>query len=119
MLVTQQKEQKGMFILDPMVSTVPPYMDYLTSIGGYGGMSWVGKSVGTLGPIPRGSNASMPLSVGVSQMELEAPPRYLRKCLPYAHMCLTQMEWYMKLMWHVPTDFLDVVAMRMEVGSSS
>ena len=52
-------------------------------------------------------------------MKLEAPPQYSGKRQPGAQVWLTQMEQYMRLMRYTPTDWLDVVAMRVEGAASS
>ena len=53
------------------------------------------------------------------QIKIAAPPRYSRKRQPGVHVWLTQMERYMRLMWYVPSDWLDIMAMRMEGATSS
>lgn len=63
------KKEKGKFILDHMVRIVSPYVDYTASLGE--NISLVRKS---LGSISRGSTALVPLTAGISQMKLEAPP---------------------------------------------
>ena len=52
-------------------------------------------------------------------MKLEAPPQYSGKRQLGARVWLTQMERYMRLMHYAPTDWLDVVAMRVEGATSS
>ena len=52
-------------------------------------------------------------------MKLEAPLRYSGKKQLGARVWLTQMERYMKLMRYAPTNWLDVVAMRVEGAASS
>ena len=47
-------------------------------------------------------------------MKLEAPPRYSGKKQPSVRTWLSQMEQYMRLMKYVPTDWLDVMAMRVD-----
>ena len=79
-------------------------------------VSLVGKSTGTLEAT---SGSFVPQSAGVGQMKLEAPPRYSGKRQPGAQVWLTQMERYMKLMRYAPTNWLDVVAMRVEGAVSS
>ena len=65
------------------------------------------------------SGGFAPHTAGVGQMKLEAPPRYSGKRQPGARVWLTQMERYMRLMRYAPTDWLDVVAMRVEGAASS
>ena len=55
-----------------------------------------------------------PEAVGVGQMKLEAPPQYSGKRQPGVRVWLIQMKRYMRLMLYVPTNWLDVVAMRVE-----
>ena len=52
-------------------------------------------------------------------MKLEAPPRYSGKRQPRVRVWLIQMEHYIKLMHCTPSDWLDVVAMRLEGVASS
>ena len=79
-------------------------------------VSLVGKSTGT----PEATSGGfVPQSVGVGQMKLEAPPRYSGKRQPRARVWLTQMERYMKLMHYAATNWLGVVAMRVEGVVSS
>ena len=79
-------------------------------------VSLVGKSTG----MPEAtSGVFVPQTTGVVQMKLETPPRYSSKRQPGARVWLTQMERYMKLMCYAPTDWLDVVAMRVEGAASS
>ena len=61
----------------------------------------------------------MPHTIGVDQMQLEAPPRYSGKKQLSAWTWLSQMERYMQLMKYAPTDWLDVVAMRVDGAASS
>lgn len=75
--------------------------------------------MGMSGPIPGGSTISAPLIAGLGQMKLESPPQYSRKRQPGVRVWLTQMERYMKLMRYAPTDWLDVIAMRVESVASS
>ena len=79
-------------------------------------VSLVGKSTGMPGTT---SGGFAPQIAGVGQMKLEAPPQYSGKRQPGARVWLTQMERYMKLMRYAPTDWLDVVAMRVEGAASS
>ena len=52
-------------------------------------------------------------------MKLEAPLQYSGKKQLGARVWLTQMERYMQLMHYAPTNWLDVVAMRVEGAASS
>ena len=79
-------------------------------------LSLVGKSMG----MPTATSGGfVPQIAGVGQMKLEAPPRYSDKRQPRVRVWLTQMERYMRLMHYAPTDWLDVVAMRVEDTASS
>ena len=51
-------------------------------------------------------------------MKIGTPPRYSRK-RPGVCMWLTQMECYMKVMKYSPSDWLDIVDMRVEGAASS
>ena len=53
------------------------------------------------------------------QVKIEAPPRYSGKRQPSVRVWLTQMERYMRLMRYSPSDWLDIVAMRVEGAASS
>ena len=53
------------------------------------------------------------------QVKIETPPRYSGKRQPSVRVWLTQMEWYMRLMRYSPSDWLDIVAMRVEGAASS
>ena len=79
-------------------------------------VSLVGKST----VLPETTSGGFaPHTAGVGQMKLEAPPQYSGKRQPGARVWLTQMERYMRLMRYAPTDWLDVVAMRVEGAASS
>ena len=65
------------------------------------------------------SGGFAPQTTRVGQMKLEAPPRYSGKRQPGARVWLTQMERYMWLMHYAPTNWFDVVAIRVEGGASS
>ena len=52
-------------------------------------------------------------------MKLEAPPRYSGKRQPGVRVWLAQMQRYMRLMRYDPSDWLDVVAMRVDGAASS
>ena len=52
-------------------------------------------------------------------MKLEALPQYLGKRHPGLRVWLTQIERYMRLMRYAPTDWFDVVAMRVEGAMNS
>ena len=68
------------------------------------------------GPSPGGFT---PHTAGVGQMKLETPPRYSGKKQPSVRTWLSQMERYMRLMKYAPTDWLDVVAMRVDGAANS
>ena len=108
--------QKGKFTLDPMMKTAAPHVDYSASVDKGIGISLVGKSSG---PTPGGSMLSLPQTAGVGQMKLEAPPRYSGKRQPGVRVWLAQMQRYMRLMRYDPSDWLDVVAMRVDGAASS
>ena len=52
-------------------------------------------------------------------MKLEAQPRYSSKRQLGAQIWLIQMEQYMRLICYAPTDWLDIVAIRVEGVASS
>ena len=108
------KEKGGDFILDPMVAKGAVPQDYSASVSDT--VSLVGKEPMMGGPSPGGF---MPHTAGVGQMKLEAPPRYSGKKQPSVRTWLSQMERYMRLMKYAPTDWLDVVAMRVDGATSS
>ena len=62
---------------------------------------------------------SVPLTTVGGQVKIEAPPRYIGKKQPGVHTWLTQIEQYMKLMKYSPSDWLDIVAMRVDGVTSS
>ena len=109
-----QKGEKGELSMGPMVTSGEQSKDY--SAPTEESVSLVGKSTGM--PVTT-SGGFTPHTAGVGQMKLEAPPRYSGKRQPGARVWLTQMERYMRLMHYAPTDWLDVVAMRVEGTASS
>ena len=58
----------------------------------------------------------VPLIAASDQVNIEAPPRYSGKRQSSVRIWLTQMERYMR---YSPSDWLDIVAMRVEGGASS
>ena len=56
---------------------------------------------------------------GVGQMKLDTPPRYSSGRRPGVRVWLSQMERYMRLMRYPTTDWLDIVAMRVDGAASS
>ena len=108
-----QKEEKGELSMGPMVTS-----GWVEGLLGPAeeSVSLVGKSTGMPATT---SGGFAPHTAGVGQMKLEAPPRYSGKRQPGARVWLTQMERYMRLMRYAPTDWLDVVAMRVEGAASS
>lgn len=64
-------------MLDPVKGTAPPHVDYSATIDKDTRISLVGKSTTLARPTPGGS--TIPQTVGVGQMKLEAPPRYSGK----------------------------------------
>ena len=112
---TGAKEEKGeVFISDSMVTKRTAPLDYSESVSNT--VSLVGKGPMMTGPAPGGFT---PHAAGVGQMKLEAPPRYSGKKQPSVRTWLSQMERYMRLMKYEPTDWLDVVAMRVDGAASS
>ena len=107
-------EKGGDFILDPMTSKLSAPVDYSATTSDT--VSLVGKGPVMSGPSPGGF---IPQTAGVGQMKLEAPPRYSGKKQPSVRTWLSQMERYMRLMKYAPTDWLDVVAMRVDGAASS
>ena len=105
---------KGELSMGPMISSAWTSKDYSVPVEEF--VSLVGKSTGMPGTT---SGGFAPQTTGVGQMKLEAPPQYSGKRQPGARVWLTQMERYMKLMRYAPTDWLDVVAMRVEGAVSS
>ena len=108
------KEEKGELSMGLMVTSGEKSKDY--SVPAEESVSLVGKSTGMPATT---SGGFAPHTAGVGQMKLEAPPRYLGKRRPGARVWPTQMERYMRLMHYTPTDWLDVVAMRVEGAASS
>ena len=109
-----KEEKGGDFILDPMTSKMSAPMEYLDTTSDT--MFLVCKGLGMSGPSLGGF---IPQTSGVGQMKLEAPPRYSGKKQPSVRTWLSQMEQYMRLMKYTPTDWLDVVAMRVDGVASS
>ena len=66
-----------------------------------------------------GGTGGAAVSVGVGQMKLDAPPRYGGGRRPGVRVWLSHMERYMRLMKFPPSDWLDIVAMRVEGAASS
>ena len=106
--------EKGKF-LDPMVGVSPPHMDFTASVSG-ADVSLVGQPADTAATSAGGST---PLAVAGGHIKIEAPPRYSGKRQPSVRVWLTQMERYMRLMRYSPSDWLDIVAMRVEGATSS
>ena len=107
---------KEKFILDPMVGTTPPHVDYTVSWSGGDDVSLVEKPPNVATTSAGGSAA---LIAAGGQVNIEAPPRYSGKRQPGVRIWLTQMECYMRLMKYSPSDWLDIVAMRVEGATSS
>ena len=107
-------EEKGKF-LDPMVGSPPPHVDFTASVSGED-VSLVDKPADVA---TTSAGGSAPLTTTGGQVKIEAPPRYSGKRQPSVHAWLTQMERYMRLMRYSPSDWLDIVAMRVEGASSS
>ena len=98
---------KGKF-LDPMVESPPPYMDFMASVSGED-IPLVDKPADVATASARGS---APLAAIGEYVRIEAPPRYSGKRQPNVYVWLTQMERYMRLIKYSPSDWLDIVAMR-------
>ena len=113
-VLVPQKEEKGELSLGPMVTPGWETKDY--SAPAEESVSLVGKSTGMPATT---SGGFAPHTAGVGQMKLEAPPRYSGIRQLGIRFWLTQMERYMRLMSYTPTDWLDVVAMRVEGAASS
>ena len=114
MALVPEKEEKGELSLGPMVTSGWKSKDYSAPVEE--SVSLVGKST----VLPETTSGGFaPHTTGVGQMKLEAPPQYSGKRQPGARVWLTQMERYMRLMRYAPTDWLDVVAMRVEGAASS
>ena len=107
-------EEKGKF-LDPMVGSLPPHMDFTASVSGED-VSLVGKSADMA---TTSAGGSTPLTAAGGHIKLEAPPRYSGKRQPGVRVWLTQMERYIRLMRYSPSDWLDIVAMRVEGAANS
>ena len=107
-------EEKGKF-LDPMVGSPPPHVDFTASVSGED-VSLVDKPVDVA---TTSAGGSAPLTAAGGQVKIEAPPRYSGKRQPSVRVWLTQMERYMRLMRYSPSDWLDIVAMRVEGAASS
>ena len=106
--------EKGKF-LDLMVGPPPPHVDFIVFVSGED-VSLVDKPVDVA---MTSAGGSAPLTIACGQVKIEAPPRYSKKRQPSFHVWLTQMERYMRLMWYSPSDWLDIVAMRVEGVASS
>ena len=65
------------------------------------------------------AGGSAPLTAAGGQVKMEAPPRYSGKRQLGVRGWLTQMECYMRLMEYSPSDWLDIVAIRVEGAASS
>ena len=105
---------KGKF-LNPMVGSPPPYVDFTASMSGED-VSLVDKPV-DVAMISVGG--LVPLTTVGGQVKIEAPPRYSGKRQLGVHVRLTQMKQYMRLMKYTPSDWLDIVAMRVEGAANS
>ena len=85
---------KGKFILDPMIGSTPPHMDF-TALWSGDDVSLVDKPVDVA---TTSAGGSAPLTAADDQMKIEAPPRYSGKRQPGVCAWLTQIERYMRLM---------------------
>ena len=108
------KAEKGELLMGPMVMSGWKSKDY--SVPVEESVSLVGKSTG----MPETTSGGFaPQTVGVGRMKLEAPLQYSGKRQLGARVWLTRMERYMRLMHYAPSNWLDVVAMRVEGAASS
>ena len=107
-------EKKGKF-LNPMVGSSPPHVDFAASVSGED-VSLVDKPADMA---TTSTGGSTPLTTIGGQRKLEVPPRYSRKRQAGVRVWLTQMEQYMWLMQYSLSDWLDIVAMRVEGAASS
>ena len=98
-----------------MVGSPPPWVDFTASVSGEDA-SLVDKPADVAATFAGGS---VPLTATSGQVKIEAPPRYSGKRQPSVRVWLTQMEQYMWLMRYSPSDWLDIVAMRVEGAASS
>ena len=78
-----------------------------------------GPGVGTSYSAGGAGGPSGVAGTGVGQMKLDAPPRYAGGRRPRARVWVAQMERYMRLMRYAETDWLDVIAMRVDGAASS
>ena len=106
--------EKGKF-LDPMVGSPPPYVDFTASVSEEN-VSLVDKPVHVA---TTSTGGFVLLTAADGQVKIEPPPRSSGKRQLGVHVWLTQMEWYMRLMKYTPSDWLDIVAMRVEGAASS
>ena len=107
-------KEKGKF-LDPMIGSPPPHADFTASMSGED-VSLVDKPADVA---TTSTGGSAPLTATSGRVKIEAPPRYAGKRQPSVRVWLTQMERYMRLMRYSPSDWLDIVAMRVEGAASS
>ena len=110
--MANQIEQKGKLTMDLVVESLWRSKEYSTPA------EEIASLVGTSVDMPT-SRGFVPQIVGVGQMKLEAPPQYLGKRHPRVRVWLTQVERYMSLMHYAPTNWLHVIAMRVEGAMSS
>ena len=101
--------------LDPMVGSLALYVNFMASVNGED-VSLVDKPANMA---TTSTGGSAPLTASGGQVKIEAPPRYSGKRQPSVCIWLTQMERYMRLMKYSPSDWLDIVAMRVEGAASS
>ena len=59
------------------------------------------------------------MNMGLGQMKFDAPPHYGCGRHPGVRVCLGHMEHYMRLTKCPPSDWLDIVAMRVEGATSA
>ena len=106
--------EKGKF-LDPTVGSPPPHGDFTVSMSGED-VSLVDKPADV---VTTSTGGSAPLIAAGGQLKIEAPLRYSGKRQPGVHIWLAQMERYMRLMKCSPSNWLDIVAMRVEGAANS
>ena len=72
------------------------------------------STVGKFAGMPSTTSGFHTQIAGVGQIKMETPPQCSGKRHPGVRVWLTQMEQYMRLMCYAPTDWLDIVATRVE-----
>ena len=114
-------ETTSKFVTSRVTGTGPEYTSDSRAVPSPRMMSDMGPTgnttAGTLFPGTSGTAAVA--GPGVGQMKLDAPPRYSGGRRPSVRVWLSQMERYMRLMRYPNTDWLDIIAMRVDGTASS